>query len=81
MRKMEWKKTRELLKQDVRNMYVAMYTRGDEDTWDICWAVKKIAWRLSQETGFKQCRLKRIASEVLTVEWRELENLAFEQYF
>lgn len=81
MRKMEWKKFKEELKQEIRNMYIIMCEQEAENAWDIPWSAKRIAWKLSQETGFKQYRLKSIAYEVLRAEARELEDKALELYF
>ena len=80
MRKVEWLIVREDIKQDVRDLYIAMVVRGDRETYYISWAAKRIAFCLSKATGYKQYKLKRIAYEVLLAEVDQLEDQAFERY-
>ena len=81
MRKVEWLIVREDIKQDVRDLYIAMVARGDRETYYISWAAKRIAFCLSKATGYKQYKLKRIAYEVLLTEANQLEDEADELYF
>ena len=81
MRKTEWLIAREDIKQNVRDLYIVMVARGDRATYNIVWAAKRIAFCLSQATGYKQYKLKRIAYEVLLAEGDQLEDQAFEGCF
>lgn len=81
MRKVEWLIAREDIKQSVRDLYIVMVARGDRETYYVSWAAKRIAFCLSQATGYKQYKLKRIAYEVLLAEGDQLEDQAFEGCF